>query len=111
MKTEEKIKEILKSNIKFRGTITNGNYSCIGIPYENALNAIREISSLIPRWRKVGEELPDKTGYAIIAFYSKMCRKFLSKKVWYDFENKKWETKFEVKYWMPESELLNLIPK
>lgn len=35
-------KEILEKNIKMRGLLDFGNYSCVGIPYENALNAVNE---------------------------------------------------------------------
>lgn len=35
-------KQILEKNIKMRGLLDFGNYSCVGIPYENALNAVNE---------------------------------------------------------------------
>lgn len=37
-------KEILESTIQFRQTISLGNYSCVNIPYENALKAVNELS-------------------------------------------------------------------
>lgn len=35
-------KEILEKNIKMRVLLDSGNYSCVAIPYENALNAVNE---------------------------------------------------------------------
>ena len=35
-------KNILDKNISFRKNIENGNFSCVGIPYENALKSVNE---------------------------------------------------------------------
>jgi hypothetical protein len=39
---QDKAKEILDQNINMRGSLNLGNYSCVGIPYEDSLNAVRE---------------------------------------------------------------------
>ena len=44
-KTE--FKDVLEKNIKFKQLISSGNYSCVGIPYEDALNAIKEYADHI----------------------------------------------------------------
>jgi hypothetical protein len=37
----EGAEEILEKHISIRGLLNSGNYSCVGIPYEDAIKAIR----------------------------------------------------------------------
>jgi hypothetical protein len=41
-----KAEEILGRHVSFRGNISAGNYSCVGIPYSEALSAIKEAISI-----------------------------------------------------------------
>jgi len=38
--------EILENNIKFKKAITNENFTCIGIPFEDALRAMEDYAQI-----------------------------------------------------------------
>lgn len=52
--------EILEMHVKYRQLISFGNYSCVGIPYEDALKAVKHASQQTASLQKQVEELREE---------------------------------------------------
>lgn len=112
MTTEQKIKKILDRRGIFLTDFMSSSQ------YDAVVESMKEISSLIPKWRKVEEELPERphkdcadVSDSIITWVEWGDTLALRINI-FNYKTKKWKfSNGEVKYWMYESELLNLIPQ
>lgn len=130
MTTDEKIKEELEWIVKQTGIEISENLSesmLAARNEENVYSSLEEISSLIPKWRTQDDKLPDDD--MEVQFFLNTDVIFNDLPDGYDrpkignwdyrsetfnyYDNNKLVeiTIKEIRYWIPESELLNLIPK
>jgi hypothetical protein len=114
MTTQQKIKEIFNKTLII--SVENNRNDLVDVKLGGVEDCVKEISSLIPKWRKVEDGKPEEAT-AILIFFKywntfvkgSYCKDIKGNDLWISEEAR---TIYEpVEYWMYESEILDLIPK